>query len=87
LVWMFVLLFGVLLSSFGVKPIEIIQFAQIANGFLLPLIAGVLLWVVNKKTVLGKFVNTKTQNIIGMAILLLSLSLGLKAILKALGAI
>ena len=33
-VWMFILFLGVLLSSLGIKPIEIIKFAQAANGML-----------------------------------------------------
>ncbi|MGK0422427.1 MAG: Mn2+/Fe2+ NRAMP family transporter, partial [Polaribacter sp.] len=71
-------------SSIGIKPIEIIKFAQVANGILLPIIAGILLWIVNKKSVLGNFVNTKTQNILGVFILLIAIFLGVKGILKVL---
>lgn len=39
-VWMFILLLGVLFSSLGIKPIDVIKFAQIANGILLPIIAA-----------------------------------------------
>lgn len=81
-VWMFILLIGVVFSSIGIKPIEIIKFAQIANGMLLPIIAGILLWIMNKKSLLGKYSNTKTQNIIGFLILGISIFLGLKSILK-----
>lgn len=82
LVWMIILFLGVLFSSIGIKPIEIIKFAQIANGMLLPIIAGILLWIMNKKNVLGIHVNSKTQNIIGFIILLVSIFLGAKGILK-----
>lgn len=82
LVWMIILVLGVLFSSIGIKPIEIIKFAQIANGMLLPIIAGILLWIMNKKKVLGNYVNTKTQNFIGFIILLISIFLGVKGILK-----
>jgi manganese transport protein len=81
-VWMIVLILGVFFSSLGIKPIEIIKFAQIANGMLLPVIAGILLWIVNKKSVLGKYVNSKTQNIFGIIILIATIFLGLKGILK-----
>ena len=84
-VWMFILLLGVLFSSFGIKPIEIIKFAQVANGILLPVIAGVLLWVVNRKVVLGKYVNSKTQNILGFTILLIAVFLGIKGVFKVFG--
>ena len=84
-VWMIILFLGVLFSSIGIKPIEIIKFAQIANGMLLPIIAGILLWIMNKKNVLGSFVNTKTQNILGFVILSISIFLGAKGILKVFG--
>ena len=76
------LFLGVLFSSIGIKPIEIIKFAQVANGMLLPIIAGILLWIMNKKNVLGNFVNTKTQNILGFVILAIAVFLGAKGILK-----
>ncbi|WP_117883404.1 Nramp family divalent metal transporter [Aureibaculum luteum] len=81
-VWMFILFLGVLLSSLGIKPIEIIKFAQAANGMLLPVIAGFLLWIMNRKSVLGDFKNTKLQNSIGLIILAVTIFLGLKSIFK-----
>jgi len=83
-VWMIILFLGVLFSSLGIKPIEIIKFAQAANGMLLPVIAGFLLWIMNKKSVLGDFKNTKLQNGIGFIILTVTLFLGLKSIFKVL---
>jgi len=82
IVWMFILFLGVLFSSIGIKPIEIIKFAQVTNGMLLPVIAGFLLWIMNKKALLGSFVNSKFQNSIGFVILAISLFLGMKSILK-----
>lgn len=81
-VWAFILLLGVAFSSFGIKPIEIIKFAQVANGLLLPIITGILLWMMNKTNVLGKFVNSKAQNIFGFCILAISIFLGFKSIFK-----
>lgn len=83
-VWIAILFLGVLFSSIGIKPIEIIKFAQVANGILLPIIAGILLWIVNKKSVLGNYVNSKTQNILGFLILIIAVFLGAKGILKVL---
>lgn len=83
-VWILILGLGVLFSSTGVKPIEIIKFAQVANGILLPIIAGILLWMMNKKALLGTFVNTKLQNILGIFIVGVALFLGLKSIAKVL---
>ena len=82
IVWILILFLGVLFSSIGIKPIEIIQFAQVANGMLLPVIAGILLWIMNKKSVLGAYINSKTQNILGFVILGITIFLGVKGILK-----
>ena len=81
-VWILILLLGVLFSSLGIKSIEIIKFAQVTNGILLPIIAGFLLWVMNKQSLLGDFKNTKLQNIIGFIILAITIFLGLKSIFK-----
>ena len=83
-VWIFILILGILFSSLGIKPIQIIKVAQVANGLLLPLIAGILLWVMNKESVLGKYKNTKLQNFIGLCLLVFTIFLGLKSILKVL---
>ena len=85
MVWMIILLLGVTFSSIGIKPIKIIKFAQVANGMLLPIIAAILLWIMNKKNVLGTFVNTKKQNIFGFVILAISIFLGAKGIMKVFG--
>lgn len=74
-VWMLVLVAGVVSASSGIKSIEIIKFAQVTNGVLLPIIAGFLIWIMNKKSVLGDFVNSKKQNFFGFAILGISILL------------
>ncbi|MBL86286.1 MAG: manganese transporter [Winogradskyella sp.] len=81
-VWMFILGLGVVFSSVGFKSIEIIKFAQVANGLLLPVIAGFLLWVMNKTSVLGVYKNSKFQNFLGLIILVITILLGLKVILS-----
>lgn len=81
-VWILILILGVVFSSLGFKPIEIIKFAQVANGILLPVVAGILLWVVNKKVVLGNYVNSKFQNILGFVILILTIFLGIRGLDK-----
>lgn len=78
--WMFVLFVGIIFASVGKKPIEIIQFAQVANGLLLPIIALFLFWVVNKSTVMGKYVNNKWQNIMSLVIIFIAIGLTVKTI-------
>jgi len=81
-IWIVILVLGVIFSSTGFKPIEVIKFAQVANGILLPIIAGFLLWVMNRSSVLGKYRNTKFQNILGLIIVIITLVLGIKSIAK-----
>ncbi|MEP3373490.1 MAG: Nramp family divalent metal transporter [Maribacter dokdonensis] len=85
MIWMVILFLGVFFLSFGIKPIEIIKFAQITNGLLLPIIAVFLLWVVNRVGVMGKYKNTWSQNVFGLLIILLSVVLGAKSILTVIG--
>ncbi|QNJ99023.1 Nramp family divalent metal transporter [Constantimarinum furrinae] len=82
--WGAVLLIGIVVSSIGLKPIEIIKFAQIANGILLPVITGFLLWIVNRKALLGNYKNSLLQNVIGSLIFLGTIVLGGRALIKVL---
>ncbi|PIA77696.1 manganese transporter [Gaetbulibacter sp. 4G1] len=81
-VWMFILLVGVISSSIGIKSIEIIKFAQVANGILLPVIAGFLIWIMNKQSVLGIHKNNVKQNLFGFIILGISILLSLATLNK-----
>ncbi len=86
-VWFFILLLGVIFSSLNIKSIEIIKFAQVANGALLPITAIFLIWLMNKSNVLGKYVNTKLQNGLGIIIVGITFFLGIKSILKVFNSI
>ena len=85
LVWGFILLVGVVSQSFQIRPIEIIKFAQVANGLLLPVICIFLLWVVNKSSLMGAYKNKKWQNVAGILLLLLIIVLGVKSIWSVIG--
>ena len=83
-VWAGILILGVIFSSLKFQPVEIIRFAQVANGILLPVIAIFLFWIVNKESVLGKYRNTRWQNILGGLIITITLFLGAKSIFTVL---
>lgn len=87
IVWMVVLFIGVISLSFGIRPIVIIQFAQVANGLLLPIIAIILIWIVNKSSVLGDFKNSIWQNVPAIIIIILVIVLGAKSIFSVFGLI
>lgn len=82
LIWMLVLFTGIFFSSIGIKPLDVIKFAQFANGLLLPIITLILLWLMNKKAVLGDFTNSRNQNLVGFVIVLFTIFLGAKGILQ-----
>lgn len=86
-VWMAILGVGILFSSLGWKPIEVIKYAQLTNGILLPVIAGFLLWIVNKRSVMTHHRNKNWQNAVGLLILAITIALGLKSILKVISII
>jgi NRAMP (natural resistance-associated macrophage protein)-like metal ion transporter len=76
---------GLVFSSFGIKPIQLILFAQLANGVLLPLLSGYILWLVNKKSVMGTHTNGVWMNVLAFAIWLITLLLGGMSVWKVLG--
>ncbi|MEM1336138.1 MAG: Nramp family divalent metal transporter [Bacteroidota bacterium] len=84
-VWMVVLFLGVGSLSLNFSPIEIIKFAQIANGILLPVMAILLVWITQNNRIMGLYKNSWGRNLIGLFIILLSLVLGIKSVLKVLG--
>ena len=80
LVWFFILMTGVIVSMIEVNPIEIIKFAQFSNSLLLPIIAIVLLWLINDEKIISNKFNYKYQNIFGFFIIIISLLLGIKGL-------
>ena len=81
-VWMGVLALGVFFSSLGISPIEIIRFAQVANGIALPVVVAVLLWLMNQEAVLGAHRNRPFHNAMGGLILMVTVALGWRALLQ-----
>lgn len=71
-IWIMVLIIGVFFSMIGKNPIEIIKFAQVSNGILLPIIAFFLWWIVNKTEIMGAYKNTVYQNILSGLIILVT---------------
>lgn len=84
LTWIIILLAGVIVASSGLKPINIIWFAQVANGILLPIVAIFLLWTMNQ-SFLGKHKNTLLQNILGALVILVTLMLSARSLMSAFG--
>lgn len=77
LVWLSVLLCGTVFAVIGTRPLTAILFAQAANGFLLPVCAIFLLWVMNRSGQLGAYRNGPLSNLLGAIVVAVTLGLGL----------
>ncbi|MCF1752097.1 Nramp family divalent metal transporter [Mariniradius sediminis] len=80
-----ILLLGLVFSSFGIKPLLLISTAQVANGALLPLVSGYILWLVNRKSLMGNATNSPWMNILAVGLWLVTLVLGGMGVWKVLG--
>jgi manganese transport protein len=72
---------GVLFSSVNYNPILVIKLAQFINGLFLPFIAIFLIWSVNKKNIMGKYVNSKFYNLLGILIVLVSMIISYRSLI------
>lgn len=77
--WMVILAAGCFVALTGLKPIRIIQFAQVTNALLLPIIGGYLLYISNSKSIMGKYANKPLINILGAIILVICLVISFKS--------
>lgn len=84
-VWLAIVVTGTLLAAAGTRPVAAILFAQAANGILLPLVAASLLWVMNRRDLLGRHRNGHAANLLGGAVVLTTAALGLTQLLRVLG--
>ncbi len=84
-VWAVILIIGVVVATFGQKPVAAILFAQAANGIILPVIAVFLLIVLNRSDLLGKYKNGVVANLMGGAVVLIVTGLGAYKLLTVFG--
>ncbi len=85
LVWMLVLGMGVASLSLDFRPLQVIFFAQVANGILLPVIAVFLWWAVNQPGLMQGSGNTRWQNAVTALVLVLVTGLGIWSIFRIIG--
>lgn len=84
-VWALVLGCGMLAAALGTRPISAIVFAQAANGFLLPIVAVYLLYVMNSTVLLGKYKNSWRSNMVGALVVVVVSGLGIFKLLQVFG--
>ena len=81
LAWITVLLAGILFSVAGIRPVPLILIAQAANGILLPVIAGFLVWAANDQRILGDAVNSPARNTMAFLVVLITVGLAVKTLI------
>jgi manganese transport protein len=83
-IWLIVVLVGIVLAlALGGTPVAAIIFAQAANGLILPVIAVFLLLVINRKGLLGRYVNGALANVLGAGVVLIAAGLGVYKLIQA----
>ena len=73
---------GLIFASLGIKPIQLITIAQLANGILLPLLSAYVIWLVNKKSLMGEHRNSLGLNLLSLIVWLITLLLGGLSVMK-----
>ncbi|MDP5054205.1 MAG: Nramp family divalent metal transporter [Congregibacter sp.] len=76
---------GTLFAATGARPLSLIVFAQAANGLLLPIIAIILLWLMNERHLLGNAANSWRSNLLGGIVVAVTVGLGLNKMAGLIG--
>ena len=84
-VWGTILSVGVLSVLLGGSPVEIIVFAQVVNGILLPIVAIFLIYAMNQDDLLGEYTNGPVANALGAIVTLVVVWLGVRTLLSVAG--
>ena len=79
-IWLTILGTGTLFSGLGYDPVEVIVFAQVANGILLPVLAIFLIYAMNNDELLGEHTNSRLQNVLGAVVTLVVIGIGIQTI-------
>ncbi len=76
---------GTVFAATGARPLSLIVFAQAANGLLLPIIAAILLWLMNQRRYLADAANGWRSNLLGIIVVIVTLGLGANKLSGLLG--
>ncbi|RZH69610.1 Nramp family divalent metal transporter [Natrinema altunense] len=79
-IWMTILGVGIVFSALDYNPVQVIVFAQVANGLLLPILAVFLIYAMNNRDLLGEYTNTTLQNVLGGIVTLVVVGIGLRTL-------
>ncbi|HIW13520.1 MAG TPA: Nramp family divalent metal transporter [Candidatus Salinicoccus stercoripullorum] len=74
---------GIVTSALGLEPLEVLLFAQALNGLILPIIAILIMIVINKKDFMREHVNPLWLNVIGWVVAAVVSFLGIYSLADA----
>lgn len=77
-----VLITGIVVAGMGFNPIALIMAAQMVNGIVLPVVVGVTIYLTCRRGIMGQFVNSKLETVLGVGIFGISLVLGLSSVVS-----
>ncbi len=83
IVFALVISLGIVTSALGLEPLEVLLFAQALNGLILPIIAILIMVVINKKNFMGEHINPLWLNIVGWAVAAVVSFLGIYSLVDA----
>lgn len=83
IVFLVIITIGITGSALDLNPLNVLLFAQALNGILLPVIAIMLLAIMNNKKRLGNYTNSLKANIIGGVVALICTGLGTYSLIDA----
>ncbi|MCG7339271.1 Nramp family divalent metal transporter [Staphylococcus sp. ACRSN] len=78
-----IIIIGIITSALGFEPLQVLLVAQALNGIILPTVAILIFIVINKKNLMGHYVNTVWLNIIGGIVVIVVTFLGIYSLIDA----
>jgi len=66
---------GVIIALLHQNPVKLMFYTQVLDGFLTPILIGILLLICNNKKIMGDYTNSRMYNILGMILLVTMLVL------------
>lgn len=65
------LVVGLLINLTGISPISMLVYSAVVYGLIAPVLIGIILHISNNRRILGRYVNGKLSNVLGMATLVI----------------
>ncbi|MCD8827235.1 Nramp family divalent metal transporter [Staphylococcus gallinarum] len=78
-----IIIIGIITSALGFEPLQVLLVAQALNGIILPTVAILIFIVINKRNLMGNYVNTVWLNIIGGIVVIVVTFLGVYSLIDA----